>query len=107
MEILMFLFAMAFCIWFGWRMREEIAKHKMQKFIKYAQQMQEDDLPDNYIRVVIEKHNDTFFVYEEENKTFMAQANSKDDLDKSLRERFPGKMFAVKEENLIEVGFLS
>jgi len=108
MDILVLLLAMIFSIWFGWHMREAVAKYKMQKLFEYAQQMEEEDeLPDNYIRIVIEKHNDTFFVYEEENKTFLAQATSKDELDKSLRARFPGKMFAVKEENLIEVGFLS
>lgn len=109
MDILVLLAAMIFFIWFGWHMREVVAKHKMQKLLEYAQQMEEDDddLPDNYIRIVIEKHDETFFVYEEENKTFLAQATSKEDLDKSLRSRFPGKLFAVKEENLIEVGFLS
>ena len=108
MDILALLFGMVISIWFGWHMREVIARHKMQKLLELAQEMEEDDeLPDNYIRIVIEKHDDTFFVYEEENSTFLAQATSKEDLDKSLRARFPGKLFAVKEENLIEVGFMS
>lgn len=108
MDILSLLFGMVISIWFGWHMREVVARHKMQKLMELAQEMEEDnDLPDNYIRIVIEKHNDTFFVYEEENSTFLAQATSKEDLDESLRARFPGKLFAVKEENLIQVGFLS
>lgn len=108
MDILSLLFGMVISIWFGWHMREVVARHKMQKLFALAQEMEEDnELPDNYIRIVIEKHNDTFFVYEEENSTFLAQATSKEDLDESLRARFPGKMFAVKEENLIQVGFLS
>lgn len=108
MDILVLLVAMVFSIWFGWHMREVVARHKMQKLMELAQEMEEDDeLPDNYIRIVIEKHEDTFFVYEEENSTFLAQATSKEELDKSLRARFPGKLFAVKEENLIEVGFMS
>jgi hypothetical protein len=108
MDILALLFGMIISIWFGWHMREVVARHKMQKLFALAQEMEEDnELPDNYIRIVIEKHNDTFFVYEEENSTFLAQATSKEDLDESLRARFPGKMFAVKEENLVKVGFLS
>ncbi len=80
----------------------------MQKLLELATQMEEhEQLPDNYVRIVIEKHNDMFFVYDENDNTFLAQASSKEELDKSLRSRFPGKMFAVKEENLIEVGFLS
>jgi hypothetical protein len=108
MDILALLFGMIISIWFGWHMREVVARHKMKKLFALAQEMEEDnELPDNYIRIVIEKHNDTFFVYEEENSTFLAQATSKEDLDESLRARFPGKMFAVKEENLVKVGFLS
>lgn len=104
---LILLGATIFFIWFGWHMREQYAKYRMHKFLEHVMHNEEDELPDNYIRVIIEKHNDTFFVYEEDNKTFLAQATTKEDLDKSLRARFPGKMFAVKEENLIEVGFLS
>jgi murein L,D-transpeptidase YafK len=106
MDILVLLAGMIFCIWFGWYMREAVAKYKMQKLLELAQQM-EEQLPENYIKIVIEKHNDMFFVYDENDNTFLAQASSKEELDKSLRSRFPGKMFAVKEENLIEVGFLS
>jgi murein L,D-transpeptidase YafK len=108
MDILVLLAGMIFCIWFGWHMREAVAKYKMQKLLELANQMEEEEqLPDNYIKIVIEKHNDMFFVYDENDNTFLAQAPSKEELDKSLRARFPGKLFAVKEENLIEVGFLS
>lgn len=105
MDILLLLAGMLFCIWFGWNMREAVAKYKMQKLMELAEEMQEED--QEYIKIVIEKHDDMFFVYEENDKTFLAQASSKEELDKSLRARFPGKLFAVKEENLIEVGFLS
>jgi hypothetical protein len=111
MDILLLVLAMIFSIWFGWTMREAVAKHRMhrmQQLLKFAEELEEDtELPDNYIKIVIEKHDDTFFVYEEDEKTFLAQAKTKEELDKSLRARFPGKLFAVKEENLIEVGFLS
>jgi hypothetical protein len=109
MDILTILFGMIFSIWFGWHMREVVARHKMQKLMELVEQMHddEDELPDNYIRISIEKHEDKFFVYEQETSKFLALASSKEELDNSLRARFPGKMFAVKEENLIEVGFLS
>ena len=77
----------------------------MQKLMELAEELQEEE--QEYIKIVIEKHDGMFFVYEENEKTFLAQASSKEELDKSLRARFPGKLFAVKEENLIEVGFLS
>lgn len=108
MDILVLLIAMFFSIWFGWHMREVVARHKMQQLLKLAEEMEDDDeLPDNYIRVTIEKHNDMFFVYDEDDNTFLAQAANQEELDKSLRARFPGKLFAVKEKNLIDMGFLS
>jgi hypothetical protein len=47
------------------------------------------------------------FVYDKETKQFMAQGSSKEDVEKVLVERFPGKRFACPESILKEVGFLS
>ena len=47
------------------------------------------------------------YVYDKDTKQFMAQGSSKEDVEKVLVERFPGKRFACHESVLKEVGFIS
>jgi hypothetical protein len=89
----------------GWNLRERYAKRMLgmiaQQFEEQVQQQTE-----NLKHIIIEKHKDTFFVYEKESNTFMAQGNSRDELEEVLKKRFPDTRFACSEKILHDVGFL-
>ena len=108
MEIIL-LVVFTFVVWVmgvksGWDARERHA-HKITK--QFLDAMQEAEEEEELIHIVIEKHNDMLFVYDKDTKQFMAQGTSKEDVEKVLVERFPGKRFACPESILKEVGFLS
>lgn len=64
----------------------------------------ESEYPDQ-IRISIEKVDSTFFVYNLDDKSFMAQGATRNELEEALKTRFPGIVFACAEANLKEVGF--
>jgi hypothetical protein len=110
MEIIL-LVVFTFVVWImgavsGWNAREKHAKNQVEKHFKNIQEFVEEQ-EEEQIHIIIEKHNDMLFVYDKDTKQFMAQGSSKEDVEKVLVERFPGKRFACHESTLKEVGFLS
>ena len=110
MEIIL-LAVFTFVVWVmgavsGWNAREKHAKTQVEKHFKHIQEFVEEQ-EEEQIHIIIEKHNDMLFVYDKETKQFMAQGTSKEDVEKVLVERFPGKRFACHESVLKEVGFIS
>ena len=110
MEIIL-LVVFTFVVWImgavsGWNAREKHAKTQVEKHFQQIQEFVEEQ-EEEQIHIIIEKHNDMLFVYDKETKQFMAQGTSKEDVEKVLVERFPGKRFACPESILKEVGFLS
>jgi hypothetical protein len=89
----------------GWDARERHASKITKQFLDAMQDAEEQE--EEQIHIIIEKHNDMLFVYDKETQQFMAQGTSKEDVEKVLVERFPGKRFACPESILKEVGFLS
>jgi predicted thioredoxin/glutaredoxin len=107
MELILLL-VFTFIVWMagavsGWNAREKHAKKQVERHFEQLLEEHEEEL----IHIVIEKHNDMLFVYDKDTKQFMAQGSSKEDVEKVLVERFPGKRFACPESILKEVGFLS
>jgi hypothetical protein len=87
----------------GWMLRETIAVHRIRNMIN---EMDDDDSEDpELIKISIEKVDSTFFVYNLEDNSFMAQGNTRNELEEALKSRFPGVVFACPEANLKEVGF--
>jgi Na+-transporting methylmalonyl-CoA/oxaloacetate decarboxylase gamma subunit len=110
MEIIL-LIVFTFVVWMmgavsGWNAREKQAKEQVEKHFQRIQEFVEEQ-EEEQIHIIIEKHNDMLFVYDKETKQFMAQGTSKEDVEKVLIERFPGKRFACHESTLKEVGFIS
>jgi hypothetical protein len=110
MEIIL-LVVFTFVVWVmgavsGWNARERHAKTQVEKHFKHIQEIVEEQ-EEEQIHIIIEKHNDMLYVYDKDTKQFMAQGSSKEDVEKVLVERFPGKRFACHESILKEVGFLS
>ena len=91
----------------GWNARESHAKTQVEKHFKNIQEFVEEQEQEELLHIIIEKHNDMLYVYDKETKQFMAQGSSKEDVEKVLVERFPGKRFACHESTLKEVGFIS
>lgn len=87
-------------IW-GWVSRERAAVAKVHKMMEHIEEQASEDL----IQIIIESHNDHYYVYAVEDRTFMAQGSTKQELEDNLAKRYPGKMFAANPENLKEIGF--
>jgi len=107
MELIL-LVVYTFIVWLGgsiagWNAREKHAKRQMEKFFANVDEAEEEE----QIHIIIEKHNDMLYVYDKDTNQFMAQGSTKEDVEKVLVQRFPGKRFACHESILKEVGFLS
>jgi hypothetical protein len=89
----------------GWNLRERYAKRLLGMIAKQVEEQIEQETQ-NLTHIVIEKHNDTFFVYDKETNRFMAQGTTKDEVEEVLKQRFPEKRFACSEKILHEMGFL-
>lgn len=87
----------------GWHLRERAAKRVVDKFMEEFQNIQPDE--EEFINISIEKHNNTYYVYNKDDNSFMGQAVDRIELEKVLAERFPGKRFMADGSNLKEVGF--
>ena len=109
MELIL-LVVYTFIVWLGgavsgWKAREEHAKQITEKLLDRLQESSEQD--EESIQITIEKHNNTFYVYDRETNEFMAQGSTKDEVETNLRKRYPGKSFGCAESNLSQTGFYS
>jgi len=82
----------------GWNLREKYASHLLKKLTKHIveEQVSSEDL----IQIIVEKHNETLFIYKKEDGQFMVQGSSFKELNDALENRFPGKRFACSDEHL-------
>lgn len=98
------LLVCALCFVLGWFAREVYAVHQAKMFFREMQEQNESE--EEFEPIVIDKHNDIFFVYSRVDNTFMAQGKSIKELENNLASRYPGKRFGATNDNLKEVGFL-
>lgn len=108
MDTLIVIIALAFS-WFcgiivGWKVREFYARQQVDMMLDEIQKKTIEEIKENLIKISIEKQNDIFYVYDLDDNTFMAQGNTKEELEKNLQARYPGKTFAADNENLRQVG---
>ena len=106
MEYLFYFVFFIVGIFWGWKLREYRATQQIDKLFKEAEQQIQVETAVSPIRIMIEKHNDTFYVYSEDDQMFMAQGSTFKDVEETLTKRFPGKRFAADPENLKEVGYI-
>ena len=57
------------------------------------------------IHVNIEKHNDTFYLYEKDTQEFIAQGSNFDEVKKHCETRFKGKAVVADEAQMDQLGF--
>jgi hypothetical protein len=110
MDILLTIFV-TFCVWvwgiyIGWQAREVRAKQVLAKYLDEMEQDLEDEVDDTQVRIKIEKHPEGYFVYGLDNNEFIAQGQTRLQLERALEKRYPGKKFAATADNLREVGFV-
>jgi hypothetical protein len=89
---------------YGWGARERSAKKHVEDILTDLESELKQPHDDSYINIVIEKHNNVFYVYGNDNE-FMGQGNDRLELEQSLANRFPGKRFIAKTENLKDIGW--
>lgn len=87
----------------GWHAREKAAERTVNKLMEQFEKETEEDT--SVIKISIEKHNNTYYVYDKEENSFMGQASNRTELEDILAQRFPGKRFLAESDNLKEVGF--
>jgi len=96
-----------FCISFafGWVARELYAKYLIAKFLIHVEGSVKEEIEERVTRIIIEKQNGRYFVYSAHDKSFMAQGDSRSQVEDNLAQRYPGKFFAATPDNLKEMGF--
>lgn len=104
MEIVIAIIVGIFSFIAGWVVRERYAVRQLEKLLTQVNDIKKESR-DDLVFINIEKHDGVFYVYLKENNQFVLQANSQEELEEKLLDKFPGKKFAVKQENLDEVGF--
>lgn len=89
----------------GWVAREVAASRRIDQLMAQMEETVEEHVKEHLIPIKIEHHDQMFYVYDLNNNTFMAQGQTRRELESNLEARYPGKKFAAKPENLKEVGF--
>lgn len=91
----------------GWNTRERVAERRMNEVLSNVSENIQEHIKQTVIRISIEKHNNHFYVYNLDDKTFMGQGATRSELEKLLADKYPGKSFAATHENLVEMGFVN
>lgn len=93
---------------YGWGLRERYAKRTADALLKELELDIDSKMKEHsksLIPIKIERHKDVFYVFNHENDEFMGQAETREELEKVLSDRFPGKRFMAQPDNLKEMGF--
>lgn len=98
--IALIVFAWVVGVHNGWKAREAVAKKMLKRLAGNVEKVVE------IVHITIEKHDNHFYVFQKDTNKFLTQADTKEALEKNLFELFPGKRFAMSEENMREIGFI-
>jgi hypothetical protein len=104
-EFFVMAIIVAFVYIMGFKRGYDVREREAIKKLDGLMDAFEAEEKENTIYIKIERVNGVFFVYKEEDSSFMAQGKTKSDISKVLNERFPNKKFSANEENLRQVGF--
>lgn len=105
MEFLILFGATLIGVFLGWELREQYAMRTVKRLLEENMlQIREEEETEERTKMRLEKHGAGIYAFEEETDNFIAQGTDLFDLDKAIQARFPGKKFAIKEDNLKEIG---
>lgn len=96
--ILSIIFALGFFL--GWRMREQTAIKRISEVSEQIAEDMVEEFKSKVIDINVEDHDGTFFVYKREDGSYLAHGPSMEKLEDILMEKFPGKFFNAKPEDL-------
>ena len=85
----------------GWKYREYTAMKLMEQL---RLEEVEEYVENRKIAIKVEKTHGTWFIYKQEDGSFMAQGNSWEEVTDRMAERYPEKRFTIEPENAKEVG---
>jgi hypothetical protein len=105
MEILILFIAAIIGFGFGWHAREAWAIRQVHRLLESGELFQKEEEPEeDRTKMRLEVQSDVIYAFSDEDNSFIAQGKDLFDLDKAIQARFPGKKFAVREDNLKEIG---
>lgn len=93
----------AVCFVGGWKYREYTAR----VLLKAVLQEMKNDIASNVVEVTIEKHNDTFYVYNKETGEFLAQGATGTEVNDLLSKAYPTKSFTTDRKKAVELGYVN
>ena len=96
------LFTIIFVIglFFGWKLREHFAVRRFEQVSEEISEEIVEEFKSRVVDIAVEDHEGTFYVYNREDGTYMAHGPSMDKLEDILLEKFPGKLFNAKPDDL-------
>lgn len=97
-EIIVLIMWSGFWFFMGFLYREHLAMRKINTMISHM-----EEITSSVIRIRIEYVNGMLYIYNMETNEFMAQGNTRQQLEQNLKVRFPDTQFAATAENLKEV----
>ena len=98
MEYLTYIIIIVISFILGWYIREFVAVINIRQTFENTTAL---DL--SKIQITIELKDDMVFVYERDSNTYLAHGDDAEHVEKILKEKFPGKMFAASAEDLLKL----
>lgn len=93
---------MFFGYWIGWRSRERTALNLLAQMEQHFMEQQQTELENSIARV--EKHEDSFILYDEKTDEFLAQGKDWKELKDVLASRFKNRTISVRRDDAYDVG---
>lgn len=89
--------------WLAMRITQGYLEHKNQELQNEINLIRKK-VKEKIVLVKIEKHQDTYYIFESETDSFVAQGKTVEELKEAMHKRYPDKTFMASEEHLKEIG---
>jgi hypothetical protein len=96
--VITIIFGLGFFL--GWRLREQIAIKRIQEVTEEIADDVLEEFKSKVIDIYVEDHEGTFFLYKREDGAYLAHGPTMEKLEDILMEKFPGKLFNAKPDDL-------
>lgn len=94
------------CYYWGWKAREQAAIKLLEDLL--ADDLEDFDPEDDKVVLKIEKHGDTFYLFEEKSERFVAQGESLADMEELIQKQYigSGKDVVIRQKDAEDSGLL-
>lgn len=83
----------------GWRAREKMAEHTLNKYLAASEKML-NNVKENTLHLTVHAEHGAFYVYDTNNGSFITQVNSKEELFSYCNANYPNKNVIMSKEHL-------